>query len=30
VVDGEKLQVDSGDDVKHTGRNGLLFAEKMM
>ena len=30
VVDGEKLGVDSRDEGKHTGRNDLLFVEKMM
>jgi len=30
VVDGEKPGVDSRDDGKHTGRNDLLFSEKMM
>ena len=30
VVDGEKPGVDFRDVEKHTGRNDLLFAEKMM
>jgi len=30
VVDGGKPGVDSRDEWKHTGRNDLLFAEKMM
>jgi len=30
VVDGEKPEVDSRDEGKHTGRNDLLFVEKMM
>jgi len=30
VVDEEKLGVDSRDEGKHTGRNNLLFVEKMM
>jgi len=30
MVDGGKLGVDSGDEGGHTGRNDLLFAEKMM
>jgi len=30
VVDGGKPGVDSRDEVKHTGRNDLLFVEKMM
>jgi len=30
VVGGEKLEVDSRDERKHTGRNDLLFVEKMM
>ena len=30
MVDGEKPGVDSGDERKHTGRNDLLFVEKMM
>jgi len=30
VVDGEKPEVDSGDEGKHTGRNDLLSVEKMM
>jgi len=30
VVGGEKLEVDSRDEGKHTGRNDLLFVEKMM
>jgi len=30
VVDGEKPGVDSRDEGKHTGRNDLLFSEKMM
>jgi len=28
-TDGEKPGVDSRDEVKHTGRNDLLFEEKM-
>ena len=30
MVDGEKPGVDSRDEGKHNGRNGLLFVEKMM
>jgi len=30
VVDGEKPGVDSRDEGKHTGKNDLLFVEKMM
>ena len=30
VVDGRKPGVDSRDEGKHTGRNDLLFVEKMM
>jgi len=30
MVDGGKLRVDSRDEGKHTGRNDLLFVEKMM
>jgi len=30
VVDGGEPGVDSRDEGKHTGRNDLLFAEKMM
>ena len=30
MVDGEKPGVDSRDEGKHTGRNDLLFVEKMM
>jgi len=30
VVDEEKLGVDSRDERKHTGRNDLLYIEKMM
>jgi len=30
VVDGEKPGVDSRDEGKHTGKNDLLFIEKMM
>jgi len=30
VVDGGKPGVDSKDEGKHTGRNDLLFLEKMM
>jgi len=30
VADGEKLGVDSRDEGKHTGRNDLLYIEKMM
>ena len=29
-VDGGKSVVDSRDEGKHTGRNDLLFIEKMM
>ena len=30
MVDGEKPGVGSRDEGKHTGRNDLLFVEKMM
>ena len=30
MVDGEKPEVDSRDDGKHTGKNDLLFVEKIM
>jgi len=30
VVDGEKPEVDSRDEGKHTGRKDLLFVEKMV
>jgi len=30
VVDGEKPGVDPRDEVKHTGRNDLLFVENYM
>jgi len=30
MVDGGKLGVDSRDEGKHTGKNDLLFVEKMM
>jgi len=30
VVDGGKPGVDSRDEGNHTGRNDLLFVEKMM
>ena len=30
VVDGGEQGVDSRDEGKHTGRNDLLFVEKMM
>jgi len=30
VVDGEKPVFDSKDEAKHTGKNDLLFIEKMM
>jgi len=30
VVDGGEPGVDSRDEEKHTGRNDLLFVEKMM
>ena len=30
MADGEKLGVDSRDEGKHTGRNDLLYIEKMM
>jgi len=30
MLDGEKPRVDSRDVEKHTGRNDLLYAEKMM
>jgi len=29
MVDEEKLGVDSRDEGKHTGRNDLLFVNKM-
>jgi len=29
-VDEKKQRVDFGDEVKHTERNDLLFAEKVM
>ena len=29
-VDGEKPGIDSRDEGKHTGRNDLLFVEKMV
>jgi len=29
-VDDGELEVDSRDEGKHTGRNDLLFVEKMM
>jgi len=29
MVDEEKLGVDSRDEGKHTGRNDLLFVDKM-
>jgi len=29
VVDGEKPEVDSRDEGKHTGRNDLVFIQKM-
>ena len=29
MVDGEKPGVDSIDDGKHTGRNDMLYVEKM-
>jgi len=29
-VNGEKPEVDSRDEGRHTGRNDLLFVEKMM
>jgi len=30
VIDGEKPGVDSRDEGKHSGRNNLLFVEKIM
>jgi len=30
VVDGGKPRVDSRDEGKHTGKNDLLYVEKMM
>ena len=30
MVDEGKLGVDSRDEGKHTGKNDLLFVEKMM
>ena len=30
MVDGGEPGVDSRDEGKHTGRNNLLFVEKMM
>jgi len=30
VVDGRKPGIDSRDEGQHTGRNDLLFVEKMM
>ena len=30
IVDGGKPGVDSRDEGKHTGRNDLLFVEKVM
>ena len=30
MVDEEKPEVGSSDEGKHTGRNNLLFIEKMM
>jgi len=30
VVDKGKPEVDSRDEGKHTGKNDLLFVEKMM
>jgi len=30
VADGEKPGVDSRDEGKHTGKNDLLFVEKLM
>ena len=30
MVDGEKPEVDSKDEGKHTGRNYLLYVEKTM
>ena len=30
LVDGGEPGVDSRDEGKHTGRNNLLFVEKMM
>jgi len=30
MIDGEKPGVDSRDEGKHSGRNDLLFVEKIM
>ena len=30
MVDGEKLEADFRDEGKHTGRNDLLYIQKMM
>ena len=30
MADGEKPGVDSRDEGKHTGKNDLLFVEKLM
>jgi len=30
MFDAQKTEADSRDDGKHTGRNDLLFVEKMM
>jgi len=30
MVDGEKPEVDSRDEEKHTGRNDVLFVKKIM
>jgi len=30
MIDGEKPGVDSRDEGKHSGRNDLLFFEKIM
>jgi len=30
MVDGAKPEVDNRDEGRHTGRNDLLFVEKMM
>jgi len=30
MVDGEKPEVDSRDEGKHTGRNDVLFVKKIM
>ena len=30
MIDGEKPGVDSRDEGKHSGRNNLLFVEKIM